>query len=98
MQRRILATSAVVLLLSAVVLAIWWPQAELTLAFCWRTGAVLAACWVAFDDLQRLPNWLLLTLPVLLIVLAKWPTWFLLATAIVVGLAVLRRLLFPPPK
>ena len=98
MQRRILATSAVVLLLSAVVLAIWWPEAELTLAFCWRTGGVLAACWVAFDDIQRLPNWLLLTLPVLLIVLAKWPKFFLLAAAILVGLAVLRRLLFPPPK
>ena len=98
MQRRILATSAVVLLVSAVVLAIWWPQDELMLAFCWRTGGVLAACWVAFDDIQKLPNWLLLTLPVLLIVLAKWPKLFLLAAAVLIGLAVLRRLLFPPPK
>ena len=41
-------------------------------------GGVLLAAWLAYDDVQRLPNWLLLSLPVLLIVLVRWPRLLLL--------------------
>ncbi len=29
-------------------------------------GAVLVAAWLAYEDVQRLPSWLLVTLPVVL--------------------------------
>jgi hypothetical protein len=43
------------------------------LAFFSRVGAVLTA-WFAYDDVQRLPNWLLLALPVVAVV--RWPRLF----------------------
>ena len=64
MRRRILAASAIVFLAMAVALTLWFPTAEGTLAVCWRTGAILAAAWLAFDDVQRIPSWILLLLPV----------------------------------
>jgi hypothetical protein len=95
MQRQILAGSAVVSLLGAVVVQCWYPEAETTLAFCWRMGAILAAAWLAYDDIQRLPNWLLLTLPVLLIVLVRWSRLLLLFIPALIVCAILRRLLWP---
>ena len=93
MQRRILAISAIVFLLAAV--AIHWqqPEAETALAFCWRMGALLTAAWLAYDDVQRLPNWLLLTLPVLVVILVRWPRLLLLLIPALVLWAILRRLL-----
>ena len=77
-RRRILAISAGVFLIAAAVLNLWYPTAEMTLSFCWRMGAILGAAWLAFDDVQRLPNWLLLAMPVVLVVLVKWPRQALL--------------------
>jgi hypothetical protein len=95
MQRRIMGVSATVLLLSAAV--IWWryPGAEGTLAFCWRMGAILAAAWLAYDDVQRLPNWFVLALPVLLIVLVRWPKFLVLLIPGLVVWTVVQRLLWP---
>ncbi len=78
-QRRILGITAIVMLLGAVITWLWQPEAEGVLAFywqnaqafCWRMGAVLAAAWLAFEDVQRIPGWLLLISPVLLIVLVR---------------------------
>jgi hypothetical protein len=95
MQRRILAVSAVTLLLIAVGTWWWHPEAESTLSFCWRMGAILAAAWLAYDDVQRLPTWLLLMLPVLLIVLVRWSRLLLLVIPVLILWAVLRRLLGP---
>jgi hypothetical protein len=95
MRRKILAISAIFLLFVAIVISLWWPNAEGTLAFCWRMGAILAAAWLAFDDVQRLPNWLLLTIPVLLIVLVRWPRQFWLLIPLLIGWAILRRFLQP---
>jgi hypothetical protein len=95
MRRHILGALALVLLLGAVVIWRWWPNAELEMACCWRGGAILAAAWLAYEDVQRLPNWLLVTLPVVLIVLVRVPRMLpLLAGAIVVW-AVVRRFLAP---
>ena len=73
MRRRILAGAAVVSLVAAAAIWFWRPEWELELAFFSRTGGVLLAAWLAFDDVQRLPGWLLLLLPVLLIVSADKP-------------------------
>jgi hypothetical protein len=96
MRRRILAISAVTFLVSAVVLNVCWPTAEVPLSFCWRMGAILAAAWLAFDDVQRLPNWLLLAMPVVLVVLVKWPRQALLLIPALILYGALRR--FFPPK
>ena len=93
MRRKILAVSAVLLLLGAIVVGLWWPEAEVTLACCWRGGAILAAAWLAFDDVQRLPNWLLLMLPVLLIILVWRSRLALILIPVLILYAVLRRIL-----
>jgi hypothetical protein len=97
MHRRILGISAIVFLLGAVAMWLWWPGAEGWLAFCWRAGALLAAAWLAYDDVQRLPNWLLLSLPLLLFVMVRWPKVLLLAIPLLVLMAVLRKLLANAP-
>jgi hypothetical protein len=96
MQRRILGIAAIVSLLAAAVLWWWRPDLEVELAFCSRMGAVLAAAWFAYEDVQRLPNWLLLTLPVVLIVVVRWPRMLLLLIPALVFWAILRRIL--PPR
>jgi hypothetical protein len=103
-QRRILGITAIVMLFGAVVTWLWQPEAEGLLAFywqnaqafCWRMGAVLAAAWLAFEDVQRIPGWLLLISPVLLIVLVRAPRFFLLLLPVLVLCAFLRRFLMPP--
>jgi hypothetical protein len=95
MQRRILACSAVFLLLGAVVLAVGWPEEEVMLACCWRGGAILAAAWLAYDDVQRLPNWFLLISPILLIALIRWARLALLLIPVLILYAFLRRFLGP---
>jgi hypothetical protein len=93
MQRRILAVVAVVSLLSAAAVWFWWPQREVELAFFARTGGLFLAAWLAYNDVQRLSGWLLLSLPVILIVVVRWPRLLpLLILALIVGVA-LRRVL-----
>jgi hypothetical protein len=89
MQRTILGVMAILFLLAAAILWFVYPNAEnsIVLAFCWRMGAMVGAAWLAFDDVQRLPGWLLITLPVLAIVLVRWPRYMLIVLPVVVGLA-----------
>ena len=96
MRRHILAGSAVLLLLGALVVGLWWPEAEVTLACCWRGGAILAAAWLAFDDIQRLPNWLLLTLPVVLFILVRWSRLALILIPALILYAAVRRFMGRP--
>ena len=93
MQRRILGVAAVVFLLAAAVLWWWQPRMEVELAFFSRMGAVLVAAWLAYDDVQRLPGWLLLLLPVLLIVAVRWPRLLWLLIPALLLWAILRKLL-----
>jgi len=79
MRRHLIGIIAFVLLLLAVACWIWswgrdWPQLE---AAFWRVGAMLAVVWLAYDELKRLPAWLLGAVPVLLVILALKPRWFL---------------------
>jgi hypothetical protein len=91
MQRRILGISAIVLFLCAVAIWLWRPD-EAAMAFCWRGGALLAAAWLAYEDVQRLPNWLLVTVPIVLIAIARWPRLFWLVIPLLILAAVLRGL------
>lgn len=95
MQRRILGASAIVCLVGAVVIRLWHPDAEGVLAFLWRMGPILAATWLAYDDVQRLPNWLLLMLPVLLIVLVRWSRLLWVVIPLLILWAIVRRVLWP---
>jgi hypothetical protein len=91
------------MLVASVVLWFWQPAAggpwdyywQDSLSFCWHIGPVLAAAWLAYDDVQRIPGWLLLITPVLLIVLARAPKVFLLLLPLLVLYAILRRFLTP---
>ncbi|MBU4273616.1 MAG: hypothetical protein KKE86_13250 [Planctomycetes bacterium] len=93
MQRRILAISAVVLLLGAAAIWLWWPESEGALAFCWRAGALMAAAWLAFDGVQRLPGWILLAVPVVLIAAARWPRLLVTLIPLLILWAILRKIL-----
>ena len=57
----------------------------------------MAAAWLAYDDLQRLPGWLLLALPLLLVVLVRWPKLLLLLVPLLILCAALRRVGRPFP-
>jgi len=94
MQRRILGVAAILFLLGAAVLWWRWPGMEVQLAFLSRMGAVLVAAWLAYDDVQRLPGWVLLLLPVVLIVVVRWPRLMLLLIPALVLWAILQRV-FP---
>jgi hypothetical protein len=95
MQRRILAAAAIVSFLAAA--AIWacgwnWPT---ELAFFCRVGAILAVAWFAYDDVQRIPSWLLLALLGAVVIAVRWPKLFFLLVPALILLAVLRRFLSP---
>ena len=93
MQRQAIGVIALVLLLAAGVL--WfWPLAtghEAVLGGLVRVGAVMAALWLAYPDVKRLPAWGLAVIPVLLVLVAVKPRWFLILAPLVIMLAVLGR-------
>lgn len=79
MRRHVIGMIALLLLSGGV--ACWvqswgrnYPQLE---AACWRVGALMAVLWLAYDEVHRLPAWLLGAVPVLLVILALRPRWFL---------------------
>lgn len=94
-RRRILGVSAVAFLVVAAVIWLWCPALDVELAFFGRMGMVLLAAWLAYDDVQRLPGWLVATLPVVVIVLARWPRLLLLVVPFLVAWVVLQRILSP---
>jgi hypothetical protein len=96
MQRRILGIAAVVFLMAAG--ALWYsgrPGMEVELAFFSRMGAVLLAARLAYEDVQKLPGWLLVLLPVILVVLVRWPRLLWLLLPVLAAWAILRRVLSP---
>ncbi len=65
----------------------WQAQAE---AACWRGGTLAALLWLAFDQLQRLPGWLLGLLLASVAIVAIRPKTALLAIPLLIVLAILR--------
>ena len=95
MQRRILGIAALVFLLAAGVLKFWQPEMVAELGFFSRMGMILVAAWLAYDNVQRLPGWLLVLLPVVLVVLVRWPRLLLLLIPALVVWVVLQRVVSP---
>ena len=100
MPRHLIGLIAAILLLGAVVLFVlspsgFWAQTD---AFLIRLGAIVFFFWLAWNDLRRIPSWLLVTLPVAAIVLARWPRWFLVLIPALIVIGFLRKPLRAPPK
>jgi hypothetical protein len=95
MQRHILTVVAAGSLLMTAAIWLWWPGLESQLAFWGRLAAVSAAARLAYDDIQRLPGWLLLMLPVVVIVVVRWPKFFFLLLPALVIWAIVRKVLQP---
>ena len=92
MRRRLIGIIALVLLLGVPVFWIWPPQsAGLTQleAACWRVGALMAVLWLAYREVERLPRWLVMVIPILLAAVAWRPKLFLVALPLVIALVVL---------
>jgi len=92
-RRHAIGIIAVVLLLGAA--ALWIRPLELSWyeplkAACSRLGPFMAVLWLAYNEVKRLPPWLLATVPALVVVLAIRPRWFLIALPIVIALAILK--------
>lgn len=76
MHRRAIGIIACVLLLIAAMMWMWPLASEFHLgleAACWRVGALMAVLWMAYPDLKRLPGWMLVLVPVMLIAIAFKP-------------------------
>ena len=56
----------------------------------WRAGVLLAVWWLAYPDVDRLPRWALLALPMLALGVLIKPKLILLAIPAIILLAVLR--------
>jgi hypothetical protein len=93
MRRHAVGLIAIVLLSLAVYFWIWPPTGpvgqELQAAF-GRIGVVMVVVWLAYDQLKRVPGWLLWTLPVMLVALAWRPKWLLVLIPALIVLAILR--------
>ena len=94
MSRHIVGITAVALLVGGLALWIWSPRDQGLLmqleAACWRIGGCLAVLWLAYPDLLNIPRRLWITLPVLILVLAKWPRLFLLIIPLLILYAFIR--------
>ena len=93
MRRHAIALIVVLLLAGAIVLWLWppieggYPMLE---AVCWRVGAVMAVLWLAYPDVKRLPPWLFGVVPILIVLLAARPRWFIYLVPVVLVIGVLR--------
>lgn len=93
MRRHLIGIIALLLLVGAVYFWVWPPQGSFQTqmeAACWRAGALALVIWLAYGDVHRMPAWFWLSLPVLVIVLAKWPKRVVYVIPIVLALAILR--------
>jgi len=94
-QRRIVAACAAIAFLGAGAAWAWLPEPGAMVGFFLRLGAILAALWLAFDDLQRLPGWLLAMLPVAILVLVRWPRALFVLLPFLAVWAIYRRVFTP---
>ncbi len=91
MRRTAIGLIALVLLATAT--ALWAASVSGYEAFhgaCARVGAVMAVAWLAYDQIARLPTWILAAVPALLVILAIRPKWLLVAIPLVIAIAILK--------
>ncbi len=91
MRRHILGILATAFLLLAAAVWLWSPAGhEALMGIALRVGAVLAAWWLAYPDLDRLPGWLLVLLPVVVLLVLRQPKLLLLLIPALIILALIR--------
>ncbi len=94
MRQATLGILAALLVAGAVYFSLWPPEQQGVRAWvlpaCVRMGALTAALWMAWDDLQRLPKWFLGTAVTALVLVALRPKLFLVLVPLVVILAIIR--------
>jgi hypothetical protein len=98
LRRNLLGVLAIVFMLGALASWIWPPTQGMGLewqAACWRFAPILAALWLAYYELKRVPWWLWLILPVVIIIIVKWPRYLLLSIPILILLILLNLRLKP---
>ncbi len=94
MRRHLIGILAIMSLACAVGLWMWpFAGSEPYQSGSLRLGAVLAAMWLAFADVRRIPTWALLAAPVVLFLLVRFPRQLLLAIPAILVLAFLNRIL-----
>ena len=92
-RRTILGILAILFMLGALGCWIWPPTQGVGLEWesaCWRIGPILAVLWLAYNDLKRIPWWLWLMLPVILIIIVKWPKMILLGIPFLILMVLLK--------
>ena len=94
MRQTALGILAAILVTGAIYFSIWPPETENFRAWVLpafvRMGVLTTALWMAWDDLQRLPQWVLGTTVVALGLVAIKPRLFLFLLPLVVILAIIR--------
>ena len=94
MRQTALGILAAILVTGAVYFSLWPPMTDNLRAWvlpaCVRMGALTTALWMAWDDLQRLPRWILSTTLVALALVALRPKLFLVLVPLIVVLAIMR--------
>jgi F0F1-type ATP synthase assembly protein I len=92
MRRHTVGIIALVLLASALALWLWQTNGayDALLGALVRVGLVMATFWLAWPDVNRLPAWSFAAVPIMLLVIAVRPKWFLILLPILIALAVLR--------
>lgn len=65
-------------------------DANVAVGACWRVGLVLAAIWLAYPQIDRVPVWFLPTSLIVLILIAWRPRLMILAVPLLVALWALR--------
>jgi hypothetical protein len=92
MRRHLIGILSLILLLGAAGFYFFPPTSAVAIeakAACWRMGLLLAVWWMAWPQVIRLPRWLLIAVPMLVVVLVLRPRYFLVAIPLVVALALL---------
>jgi hypothetical protein len=93
MRRNAVGIIALVLLAGAAYFWFFPPESAAMLnleAAFRRVGLLMGAWWLAYEEVQRLPNWAWTAIPVLIVVLALRPRLFLVAIPVIIILAILR--------
>ncbi|MCX7427463.1 MAG: hypothetical protein NTW96_17765 [Planctomycetia bacterium] len=96
MRRHAIGVITLLLLLGAAALHAWMAASgesaaveAAELAF-WRVAALMAVLWMAWPDLNRLPAWMLVFVPVVLLLIAVRPRWAIYLIPVLLVVALLR--------
>ncbi len=93
MRRHLIGIIALLLCVGAVYFKFYPPEGGFLVGVesaCYRAGALAAVIWLAYGEIHRMPVWFWVSLPLLVIVLAKWPKRLVYLIPIIILLAILK--------